>query len=86
MYISRTPKRAALDRALNRAVSIAVGQADVGRADVTTAEAVGKGKPASSSAGQARSWASVVKEEDELKTGQELAMVPTFMQCSFHAL
>ena len=79
MYISRPPKRAALDRALNRAVSIAVGQADVGRADVTTAEAAGKGKPASSSAGQARSWASVVKEQDELKTGHDLEEVPTFM-------
>ena len=92
MYISRPPKRAALDRALNRSVAIAVGEADVGRADEPTAkmqararadatlvEAAGKGKPASSSAGQARSWASVVREQDELKTGQDLEEVPTFM-------
>ena len=90
MYISRTPKRAALDRALNRSVAIAVGEADVGRADKPTAKmqararadatlAAGKGKPASSSAGQARSWATVVKEQDELKTGRALEEVPTFM-------
>ena len=75
MYISRTPKRAALDRALNRSVAIAVGEA--ARADATLA--AGKGKPASSSAGQARSWASVVREQDNLKTDQELQEVPTFM-------
>ena len=106
MYISRTPKRAALDRALNRSVAIAVGEADVGRADEPTAtprppaapprparvsliavgNAVGKadgttaeGKPASSSAGQARSWASVVREQDNLKIDQDLQEVPTFM-------
>ena len=113
MYISRTPKRAALDRALNRSVAIAVGEADVGRADEPTATprppaapprparvslvavgnpAVGKadgttaeGNPASSS-GQKRSWADNKEQEDKYKTEQELATVPTFMHCSFHAL
>ena len=92
MYISRPPKRvappsrgtaappAAATPRPARCSLIAVGNA-VGKADGTTAE----GKPASSS-GQKRSWADNKEQEDKYKTEQELAMVPTFMHCSFHAL
>ncbi len=69
-----TPRPPAAPPRPARCSLIAVGNA-VGKADGTTAE----GKPASSSAGQARSWASVVREQDELKTGQDLEEVPTFM-------
>ena len=58
-----------------------VGNPPVGKADGTTAE----GNPASSS-GQKRSWADNKEQEGKYKTEHELAMVPTFMHCSFHAL
>jgi len=80
--VAATPRPPAAPPRPARVSLIAVGNPAVGKADGTTAD----GKPASSSAGQKRSWADNKEQEPKYKTEHELAMVPTFMHCSFHAL